>query len=234
MTTYTAIPNSDVDADSPVTTELMIKLRDNPIALAEGAAGAPKVRKAALQVSDGIHVQEDHDTTPAANSGVSEGALWSYSLPANTLGTARALRVSAFGNLEDGDAGTHTVRVKIGGTTVATFDGIRHEGGGPSGKERNWFLRGCIFAAGATNAQRSMFEMLVSEFFASGARPKTGAAWQPAGETGDTGAQPHMLAQHESIAEDSTGALTVQITHQGSTAGGSPLARVQNVLLELI
>jgi len=41
MTTYTAIPNGSVDTDSPVTQDLMTLLRDNPIAISEGASGAP-------------------------------------------------------------------------------------------------------------------------------------------------------------------------------------------------
>lgn len=43
MTTYTAIANTDIDQDSPVTEPLMSALRDNPIAMAEGASGAPKI-----------------------------------------------------------------------------------------------------------------------------------------------------------------------------------------------
>ena len=43
MTTYTAIPNSDIDPESPITTGLMTLLRDNPIAITERAAGAPTV-----------------------------------------------------------------------------------------------------------------------------------------------------------------------------------------------
>lgn len=36
MTTYTTIPNTDIDQDSPITQPLMTALRDNPIAIAEG------------------------------------------------------------------------------------------------------------------------------------------------------------------------------------------------------
>lgn len=43
MTTYTAIANSEIDADSPVTTTLMQAMRDNPIAISEGSSGAPVV-----------------------------------------------------------------------------------------------------------------------------------------------------------------------------------------------
>jgi len=43
MTTYTAIANSEIDADSPVTTTLMQAMRDNPVAISEGATDAPVV-----------------------------------------------------------------------------------------------------------------------------------------------------------------------------------------------
>lgn len=43
MTTYTPIANSDIDQDSSITQPLMTAMRDNPIALAEGASGAPKI-----------------------------------------------------------------------------------------------------------------------------------------------------------------------------------------------
>lgn len=48
MTTYTTIPNSEVDQDSPVTQTLMSALRDNPIAITEGSAGAPKIQTNAI------------------------------------------------------------------------------------------------------------------------------------------------------------------------------------------
>ena len=43
MTTYVAIPNGDIDQDSPVTQPLMTALRDNPIAIAEGDDPAPRI-----------------------------------------------------------------------------------------------------------------------------------------------------------------------------------------------
>lgn len=56
MTTYTTIADADIDQDSPVTQPLMTALRDNPIAMAEGAAGAPSVlgNIAANSAADGI------------------------------------------------------------------------------------------------------------------------------------------------------------------------------------
>ena len=48
MTAYAAIPDSDLDADSPVTVSLTTAFRDNPIAIAEGASGAPRMLGANL------------------------------------------------------------------------------------------------------------------------------------------------------------------------------------------
>ena len=51
MTTYTAIGNSEVDTDSPITESLITRLRDNPLAQFEGAAGAPKIADAAFNTN---------------------------------------------------------------------------------------------------------------------------------------------------------------------------------------
>lgn len=48
MTTYAAIANVDIDQDSAITQPLMTALRDNPIAISEGSAGAPRIEFAAL------------------------------------------------------------------------------------------------------------------------------------------------------------------------------------------
>lgn len=50
MTAYVAIPNGDIDQDSPVTQELLTALRDNPLAIAEGDASAPKIMPPALDL----------------------------------------------------------------------------------------------------------------------------------------------------------------------------------------
>lgn len=42
MTGYVTIPNTDVDAESPLDVDLMTALRDNPIAIAEQDATAPR------------------------------------------------------------------------------------------------------------------------------------------------------------------------------------------------
>ena len=51
---WVTIADSDIDPDSPITTSLMTALRDNPIAIADGSAGAPAVQTAALEQTGGI------------------------------------------------------------------------------------------------------------------------------------------------------------------------------------
>lgn len=50
MATYRSISSTETDADSPVTVQLMDALRQNPEAIAEGAAGAPNVVAKALDL----------------------------------------------------------------------------------------------------------------------------------------------------------------------------------------
>lgn len=56
MTTYTAIPNTQIEPEAPVTSELMTLLRDNPIAIQEGATGAPKILGLAAATNDEVEV----------------------------------------------------------------------------------------------------------------------------------------------------------------------------------
>lgn len=43
MATYRAIASTETDPNSPVTSTLMVALAENPLAIAEGASGAPKI-----------------------------------------------------------------------------------------------------------------------------------------------------------------------------------------------
>ena len=47
MATYRTIAAGEVDADSPVTATLVSALAENPTAIAEGAAGAPRIQASA-------------------------------------------------------------------------------------------------------------------------------------------------------------------------------------------
>lgn len=48
MASWTSIPDSSLDPDAPVTSELAYAWRDNPIAITEGAGGAPRIQQGAM------------------------------------------------------------------------------------------------------------------------------------------------------------------------------------------
>ena len=48
MTSYNAIDNGLIDAESVLSDQLFTRLRDNPEAMTEGAAGAPKYAAASF------------------------------------------------------------------------------------------------------------------------------------------------------------------------------------------
>jgi hypothetical protein len=45
MPTYTTIPNTQIEPEAPVTSELMTLLRDNPLSIAEDDSTAPKIKQ---------------------------------------------------------------------------------------------------------------------------------------------------------------------------------------------
>ena len=52
MTTYSSIASGEIDAESPLTDALFGKLRNNPLAMFEGAAGAPRLLGEAIATGD--------------------------------------------------------------------------------------------------------------------------------------------------------------------------------------
>lgn len=73
MADWVAISDSQVDPDAPITSELGYAFRDNPIALAEGAVGAPRItRSALLNMAAGggnLITQNSFNFTAGASSG---------------------------------------------------------------------------------------------------------------------------------------------------------------------
>jgi len=51
MADYVAITDTQVDPDAPLTSQLAYQWRDNPIAITEGAAGAPRNRPLSLDLA---------------------------------------------------------------------------------------------------------------------------------------------------------------------------------------
>lgn len=56
MAAYTTIADSEIDPESPFTTTLATKYRDNPIAITEGASGAPRIVDIAISFSSSTRI----------------------------------------------------------------------------------------------------------------------------------------------------------------------------------
>lgn len=101
MADWKIIPDTDVDPDAPVTSELMYALRDNPVALAEGATGAPRVMGVALDTFIGYNNTPMTQSSPVAFVGL-EGigeVLVSFSADGiDTTSRTHALQVSFTNN----------------------------------------------------------------------------------------------------------------------------------------
>lgn len=72
MTSYIAITNAETDPEAPLTSELAKKWRDNPIAITEGAAGAPRILgEAVASANNGLPVLT---VSAADTASLTEGA----------------------------------------------------------------------------------------------------------------------------------------------------------------
>lgn len=80
-TAYVAIPDVQIEQDKPVTESLLAALRDNPLAIAEGDSGAPRVKPVILHVVD----QKTAGTTAGTQSGGSYIARTLNTVKTNTI-----------------------------------------------------------------------------------------------------------------------------------------------------
>ena len=114
MAAWTTIPDSDLDPESPITTSLMQALRDNPVAIAEGASGAPLITGAVYNLFS--------DITEVGNVGAGEDDLMSYTLPANKLSVnGDRLRVTAY--FKGNNIDNVTAKFYFGSASDAVFPG---------------------------------------------------------------------------------------------------------------
>lgn len=93
MTTFTSIPNSSLEPGKPIRSIDGLALRDNPLAIAEGDATAPKIQTAAIQ-DDAI--TKDKLQSPAAGAAylisrlvISARATESFYFPTDQLYSQR-------------------------------------------------------------------------------------------------------------------------------------------------
>lgn len=102
--TWTTLPSTDRDTDSPITQPLIDALYLNPTAIADGDAGAPRIRVGALQrLNAGASIRARDDTVQNTASGSAQTAFDIGFLQKGTVTVDADHKVSA---------GTGTVRFR--------------------------------------------------------------------------------------------------------------------------
>ena len=81
MATWTTIPDSSIEPGKPIRSIDGIALRDNPIAIAEGATGAPRIEDAAL---DTTVTNAGRDWVLARTAAAGVGAVGTYAFLASS------------------------------------------------------------------------------------------------------------------------------------------------------
>ena len=86
--TYTPILNAEVDAESPITDLLLTRMRDNPVAIAAGDAGAPRLYGLAMVPDSKVVADGKVLTVSAADiHTLSVGLTRTTAFPTNASGT---------------------------------------------------------------------------------------------------------------------------------------------------
>lgn len=175
------------------------------IGQAESEAGVATTERifSALRVAQAITAQTefsvlDRDsTTVSVNTTTVETTVYSFSVPADTLGTDKFIILKMAGTFQNNSGGSRltTIRFKYGSTT---FTAPARTTAGPAsaeGFEGSFY----ITADGATNVQRGWMNLSIEN-------DTTGHVGWIGGGT---------------AAEDSTGALTLEVTVQHNFSSGS-------------
>lgn len=92
MATWTTIADSTLEPGKPIRSVDGLALRDNPIAITEGAVGAPKIQTAAITDANVTAVKlatgtNERDWVLARTAGAAVGAVGTYALAKRTTAT---------------------------------------------------------------------------------------------------------------------------------------------------
>ena len=127
MSTWTNIPDDVLEPGKPIRSVDAIALRDNPVAIAQGAAGAPRVQTAAIQ--DGAVIASKLATGAneinwvlGRTAGAAAGAVGTYAfLASDNATTVNAGGTKAGSNLRY--AGFHVASTSFQGASTAVISG---------------------------------------------------------------------------------------------------------------
>ncbi len=160
----------------------------------------------ALHVHTGNLLASSTSDVNRANTSA-EGDLINETVPANTLSTGNVIRVTAWISAYGNGTATHTFRLDYDGTTAATAQ--LNPASGTEGK-----IVAELYAAGATNAQEGVIEALSI--------------------VNATSAIDEIQIGRGTASKDSTGALTLQLTHQMDSADAARQITMSRYMIEVI
>ena len=118
MAEFTVIPDANLEPDKPARSIDALALRDNPIAIAEGAEGAPRIEDAAL---DTTVTTAGTDWVLARNAGAATGVVGAYMAGWNST-TADVAR--------GGTLAGSSIRVMDGALGMSALDFMSRDDGG--------------------------------------------------------------------------------------------------------
>lgn len=151
MTTYTVLSDAELAQDKPITQAKMRALRDNPIAITEGASGAPQIQTAAI--ADGAITAAKLASGATNLVLLSETSITATSTFAITLNTTYSHFFVDIDGLVAGSGAT-TLYLKFGhsgGSTILT-----------SGYGYNYYAIGSAESANSAQANIQMGTLLSS------------------------------------------------------------------------
>lgn len=165
---------------------------------------------------------EGRMNTPATTtSSTSETTVFTYSIPAKTLGTTSGLRLLVHGDLVNNTAGSvnYTFRGKLGGTTFFNAAGTAFAAA-QSASPRGWCFDATIINKNAYNSQTAWGRLEITPPNASQGLYAAGALL--------------VSAPHASLAVDLSLAATLAFTVQMGTNSASAQFRILAALLEVL
>ena len=149
---------------------------------------------------------------------VAETTLYSFSIPANVMGTNRRLVATLFADYLNNTGANRglTIRVKLGSTTIALFDSTTIIA--PSATRRSIYLNGFVANENSASAQSSRFQNIIT----------------PGVDGSDSSPLFSLESGHNSITENSASALTISVTAEHSIADANLSIRMRTFILELV
>lgn len=186
-------------------------------------AGDDEVEVTVTSTSSGVALLNADVTVAQVVNTVTETTMYTYTVPGNTLGTTKMLRISALMDAENdtGSDRTITVRVKYGGTV---FAGVAHTISSTATGRQAGMINALLVAANSASAQYGGGSV---GFNGGSAAQNTSASPPDLTKVGDEG-----LTLNPGLAIDSTSDQALIITIELSAASASLDAKVYAVTVE--